>query len=162
MTVAPPPDWPLAWQTLLIGSGDQHADGEGGVSTLAAAAGDAAHLAQVPGFSRPRGCPLGGAVAAGVFGQVVTAHEAALAHAAHKLLLARVCPTVAGQLVGACKLLVAAVPVAAERLLACRGSGQDVSRKLAGSWQEPRPCRLTRAVAYIATYCHYRVTTLCV
>lgn len=129
MTVAPPPEWPLSWRTLLIGSGDQHADGEGGASTLAAVAGDAAHLAQVPGFARPRGRPLGGAVAAGVFGQVVAAHEAPLAHAAHKLLLARVRAAVAGQLVGAGELLVAAVPVAAERLLACGGSGQDVSRK---------------------------------
>ena len=54
---------------------------------------------------------------AGVFGQVVTAHEAAVADGAHKLLLAGVRPPVARQLVRAGKLLVAALPAAAEGLL---------------------------------------------
>lgn len=54
---------------------------------------------------------------AGVFGQVVAAHEAPVAHRAHKLLLARVGPPVTRELVGARKLLIAALPTATEGLL---------------------------------------------
>lgn len=54
-----------------------------------------------------------------VFGQVVAAHEAPVAHVANKLLLAGVRPAVAGKLVGAGKFLVAALPVTAERLFTC-------------------------------------------
>lgn len=75
-------------------------------------------------FGRPRRRPLGGHVSAGVFGQVVTAHEAPVTHGAYKLLLARVGAAVAGQLVGAGKLFLAALPVAAERLLTCRARGK--------------------------------------
>lgn len=123
--MAPSPAQPR----LLIGCRDQRTDGLGGVSALtdAAAAGHT-HLGQVPG-RRPLGCT----VAASVFGQVVAAHEAPLAHHADKLLLSRVGAAMARQLVRAGKLLVAAVPVAAEGLLTCRGSGQDVYRTLAGS-----------------------------
>lgn len=56
---------------------------------------------------------------AGVFGQVVAAHEAPVAHGAHELLLSRVRPPVARQLVRASELLVTAVPAAAEGLLTC-------------------------------------------
>lgn len=52
-----------------------------------------------------------------VFGEVVAAHESALAHRTHKLLLPGVRPTVPGELVGAGEPLIAAVPAAAERLL---------------------------------------------
>lgn len=54
-----------------------------------------------------------------MFGQVIAAHEAPLADAADKLLLPRVRPAVSRQLVGSGKLLIAAFPVTAERLLAC-------------------------------------------
>ena len=64
-------------------------------------------------------------MAPGVFGQVVAAHEAPVAHSADELLLARVRSAVAGQLIGAGKLFVAAVPVTAERLLTCRRRKQD-------------------------------------
>lgn len=84
-------------------------------------------------------------MATGVFGQVVAAHEAPLAHTTHELFLARVCSAVARQLIGTGKLLVAAIPVAAEGLLACRGSGQYVSRKWAESWSEPWPCTFISA-----------------
>lgn len=57
----------------------------------------------------------------GVFGQVVTTHEAAVAHTTDKLFLTSVCPTVARELIGSGKPFVAAVPVTAERLLTCRG-----------------------------------------
>lgn len=57
----------------------------------------------------------------GVFGQVVTTHEAAVTHIADKLLLTSVCPAVAGELIGSGKPFIAAVPVTAERLLTCRG-----------------------------------------
>lgn len=63
----------------------------------------------------------------GVFGQVVATHEAAVADVADKLLLARVRSAVAGKLIGACKLFVAALPVAAERLLAWRGREQSAN-----------------------------------
>lgn len=63
----------------------------------------------------------------GVFGQVVAAHEAAVAHVAGKLLLTGVRPAVAGQLVGAGELFVTAVPVTAERLLTCGGRRRTVS-----------------------------------
>lgn len=56
-----------------------------------------------------------------VFGEVIAAHESALAHRTHKLLLPGVCPSVPGELVGAGKPLIAAVPAAAERLLTCGG-----------------------------------------
>lgn len=62
----------------------------------------------------------------GVFRQVVAAHEAAVAHVAHELLLPGVRAAVAGELVGAGELLVAALPVTAERLLAC-GERTEVS-----------------------------------
>lgn len=54
-----------------------------------------------------------------VFGQVVAAHEAPVADVANKLLLAGMRPTVAGKLIRAGKLFVAALPVTAERLFTC-------------------------------------------
>lgn len=61
----------------------------------------------------------------GVFGQVVAAHEAPVAHVADELLLAGVRPAVAGKLVGAGELFVAALPVTAERLFTCRRRRED-------------------------------------
>ena len=72
------------------------------------------HFVEVTRFGWPRRRPLGSDVAAGVFRQVVAAHEAPLAHVAHKLLLSGVRPPVPGEFVGTCKLFVAALPVAAE------------------------------------------------
>lgn len=69
--------------------------------------------------------------------QVVLPYEAAIAHATRKLSLARVRSAVARQLRATGKLLLAAIPVAAEELLACRGSGQYASRKWAGRRSEP-------------------------
>lgn len=63
---------------------------------------------------------------AGVFGQVVAAHEAPVAHVADKLFLTGVRPTVAGKLIRTSKLFVAAVPVTAERLLTCRRRGDGL------------------------------------
>lgn len=62
----------------------------------------------------------------GVFGQVVTTHEAAVAHIADKLFLTSVCPTVAGKLIRSGKPFVTAIPVTAEWLLTCRGRGGTV------------------------------------
>lgn len=62
---------------------------------------------------------------AGVFRQVVAAHEAPVAHVAGKLLLACVCSAVAGKLVRTGKLFVAAVPVTAEWLLTCKQRRTD-------------------------------------
>lgn len=56
-------------------------------------------------------------MSASMLGQVVAAHEAPIAHVTHKLLLTGVCSPVAGELVGAGKLLVTALPVAAEWFL---------------------------------------------
>lgn len=78
------------------------------------------HFVDVSGFGGPRGRPLGGHVPPRMFGQVVAAHEAAVADVADELLLARVRPAVAGKLVRAGELLVAAFPVTAERLFTCR------------------------------------------
>lgn len=111
---------------MLVGCGDQHADGKGGSSVLAPGDG---HFVEVSGFGRPRGCSLGGHVTAGVFGEVVTAHEASVAHGADKLFLARVSSAMAGKLVRTGKLFIAAIPMTTERLLTCRGRG----RMLAGS-----------------------------
>lgn len=52
-----------------------------------------------------------------MFGQVVAAHKAPFANGTHKLLLARVGPPVTRELVGARKLLIAALPTATEGLL---------------------------------------------
>lgn len=72
------------------------------------------------GARRPRRRrAFGGHVAPGVFGQVVAAHEPAVAHGAGELLLPRVRAAVARQFVRARELLVAAFPRAAERLLPC-------------------------------------------
>lgn len=122
------PLWPLRPLSLLVGRRDQHADRKCRAPVLAFGQG---HFAEVSGIGGPGGRPLGGHVAAGVFGQVVASHEAAVAHVAHKLLLAGVRPAVARKLIGTSKLFVAAVPVAAERLLACRGRGD-------GGWLEGR------------------------
>lgn len=77
--------------------------------------------AEAPELHLPGGHPFGRQVAPGVLGQVVAAHEAAVAHGAGKALLAGVCAAVPRQLVGAGEVALAALPVAAERLLACRG-----------------------------------------
>lgn len=90
------------------------------------------HFVEVPGFGRPRGRPFGGHVPPGVFGQVVAAHEAAVAHVAHKLFLASVCPAVAGKLVGAGKLFIAAFPVTAEWLFTCGGRREDTNTRCSG------------------------------
>lgn len=76
----------------LVGCGDQHADRKCRASVLALGQG---HFVEVPGFGGPRGRSLGGHVPPGMFGQVVTAHEAPVAHVADELLLAGVCPAVA-------------------------------------------------------------------
>ena len=52
------------------------------------------HFVKVPHLCLPGGDLLAGHVTAGVFGQVVTAHEAPVADGAHKLLLAGVRPPV--------------------------------------------------------------------
>lgn len=70
----------------------------------------------------PAGAQHGGPearVAARVLREVVGAHEALAAHRAGELLLARVRPVVAGQLVGSREPLAAAVPRAREGTLAC-------------------------------------------
>jgi hypothetical protein len=58
-------------------------------------------------------------VAAGVLGQVVAAHEAAVAHGAGELLLPGVSAFVTGELVRACKPLVTLFPEADEGFLTC-------------------------------------------
>lgn len=58
-------------------------------------------------------------MAAGVFGEVITAHEPAVAYRTDKFLLPGVRPPMTGQLVGAGEPLVAAVPATAEGLLTC-------------------------------------------
>lgn len=58
-------------------------------------------------------------MASGVLGQVVAAGEALGAQGTGKPLLARVRPVVAGQLIGTCKLLVAARPVTGKGPLTC-------------------------------------------
>lgn len=80
----------------LVGRGDQHANRKCGASVLALRQ---RHFVEVSGFRGPRRRPLGGHVPPGVFGQVVAAHEAAVAHVADKLLLAGVRPAMAGKLV---------------------------------------------------------------
>lgn len=50
---------------------------------------------------------------------MVAAHEAPVAHVADEFLLSGVRAAVAGKLIGAGKLFVAALPVAAERLFTC-------------------------------------------
>lgn len=81
-----------SWLSLLVGCGDQHADRKCRASVLALRQG---HFVEVSVFGGPRGSPLGGHVPPRVFGQVVTAHEAPVAHVANKLLLAGVRPAVA-------------------------------------------------------------------
>lgn len=98
--------------------GDEHTE-----SAAAAAAFGFLHRGDSVQFANlclPAGHLLRGHVAAGVLRQVVAAHKAALAHGAGELLLPRVSSAVAGQFVRAGKLLVAAFPVAAERLFSCR------------------------------------------
>lgn len=56
-----------------------------------------------------------------MFGEVIAAHESALAHGTHKLFLPGVRPPVPGELVRAGEPLIAAVPAAAERLLTYGG-----------------------------------------
>lgn len=72
---------------------------------------------QVPGPGGPRCRSFGVHVTAGVFGQVIAAHEAPLTHTTHKLLLTGVSPAVTGKLIRAGKLLLTAVPVTTERFL---------------------------------------------
>lgn len=62
-----------------------------------------------------------------MFCQVVATHEAPITHRTDKLLLARVCTPVARELIGAGKLLVAAVPATAERLLPYEEPREDKS-----------------------------------
>lgn len=52
-----------------------------------------------------------------MFGQVIAAHEPAVAHGAHELLLPGVGAPVTREFVGASEPLIAPVPAAAERLL---------------------------------------------
>lgn len=113
----------------LVGGGNEHADRKHGASVLALGQG---HFVEVSGFGRPRGRPLGGHVPPGVFGQVVAAHEAPVAHVADELLLTGVRSAVAGQLVRAGELFVAALPVTAERLFTCRGRKEDGPLKPTG------------------------------
>lgn len=71
----------------------------------------------VPGLGGPRRGSFGVHVTAGVFGQVVAAHEAAPTHTTHKLLFTGVSPAVAGELIRTGKLLLTAVPVTTEGFL---------------------------------------------
>lgn len=64
-------------------------------------------------------------MAAGVFGEVITAHEPAVAYRTDKFLLPGVRPPMTGQLVGAGEPLVAAVPATAEGLLTWRRGASD-------------------------------------
>lgn len=76
-------------------------------------------------------------MAARVLGEVVAAHEPPVAHGAHELLLAGVRPPVTRQLVGAGEPLVAAVPAAAERLLACGREGREATSQPASHKRSP-------------------------
>lgn len=78
-------------------------------------------FAQVANVGLPGGDFLRRHVAPGVFGEVVAAHEASVAHGADELLLAGVGAPVTRELVRAREPLVAPIPAAAERLLTCRG-----------------------------------------
>lgn len=71
-------------------------------------------------------------VAARVLGQVVAAGEALGAERAGEALLARVRPVVAGQLVGARELLVAAQPVAGEGALTWMEKAKDRRTAVSG------------------------------
>lgn len=55
----------------------------------------------------------------GMFCEVIAAHELALTHWTHKLLLPCVGSPVTGQFIRTGKSFIAAVPTAAERLLSC-------------------------------------------
>lgn len=113
--------WPFELLvSLLVGSGNQHAQRKCGASVLALGQG---HFVEVWSFSGPRRCPFCGHVPSGMFGQVVAAHEASITHIANKLLLTSVRSAVAGKLIGARKLFVAALPVTTERLFTCRKKG---------------------------------------
>lgn len=57
-----------------------------------------------------------------MFGEVITAHESAVAHGTHKLFLSGVRPPVPGELIGAGESFIAAVPAAAEGLLTYGGA----------------------------------------
>lgn len=59
-------------------------------------------------------------VATGMLCQVVAAHEALLTERAAELLFSSVSAVMAGQLIGASKLLVASLPVAFKRPFTCR------------------------------------------
>lgn len=96
---------------LLVGGRDQQADRKRRAPGLT--------FVEVSVVGGPCRSPLGGSVPPGMFGQVVAAHEAPVAHSAHKLLLTSVRAAVARQLVGAGELLIAALPKTAERLLTC-------------------------------------------
>lgn len=74
-------------------------------------------FAEIANIGLPGGDFLRRHVAAGVFGEVIAAHEASVAHGADELLLAGVGAPVTRELVRAGKPLVTPIPAAAERLL---------------------------------------------
>lgn len=80
-------------------------------------------------------------MAAGVLDQVVAAHEALVAQRALEALLSRVSAGVAGQLVGAGKLLLAVGPGAREGPLTCSTVAEEMAAKSKHS-QEPVNCHL--------------------
>lgn len=88
--------------------------------------GDQSVLVEVLDVSGPQWRSLGSHVTAGMFGQMVTAHEAPLAHAAHKLLLTGVCPAVTGKLIRTGKLFITAVPMATEGFLTWKEESMDM------------------------------------
>ena len=103
--------------TSLVRGRDQHTEcGDGGGREGRSGLG-CGHLVEGADLRLPGRNLLGGHVTAGMFGQVVAAHEAPVTHRADKLLLSCVCPPVTRQLVGASKLLVTTFPAAAEGLL---------------------------------------------
>lgn len=61
-----------------------------------------------------------------MLGQVVTAHEAAIADGADKFLLASVCSAVSGKFVRPGKLFVTTVPVTAEWFFTCAIINQSI------------------------------------
>lgn len=101
----------------LLGTG-RHQHAQRGKARFCGRYLSSSHFVQALNIGLPGGNFLRGHVAASVLGEVVAAHESPVANGTHELLLAGVCPPVTRQLVGASEPLVAAVPAAAERLLA--------------------------------------------
>lgn len=97
----------------------QHADWQCCASGQSLGCGD---LVEVPHLCLPRWDLLGGHVSTCVLGEMVAAHKSSFTHRTDKLLLACVCSPMPRELIRACKFLIAAFPIAAERFLSCMGS----------------------------------------